>query len=119
MTGIRSWTAEVTPFGVVVRIEHVSRILPPGSFQVSHSPSESEQLTFVDLKAVRLLKFFGLLALIKPSAGMRHLRSFNASRNAGFAAAGSDLALIIPAALDESLAHQGIRLRRPTGGTEG
>jgi len=29
MTGIRSWTAEVTALGVVVRIEHVS-MLPEG-----------------------------------------------------------------------------------------
>src|SRR5947207_10796830 len=29
MTGIRSWTAEVTAFGVVVRIEQVSTAMPP------------------------------------------------------------------------------------------
>jgi hypothetical protein len=37
-----------------------------------------------------------------------HLRDFNESRNAGFAAAVSDLALIIWAATDESFDHDGI-----------
>jgi hypothetical protein len=32
---MRSWTAEVTAFGVVVRIEHVLTQLPLGSFQRS------------------------------------------------------------------------------------
>jgi hypothetical protein len=36
MTGIRSWTAEVTAFGVVVRIEQVFIQLPLGSFQRPH-----------------------------------------------------------------------------------
>ena len=47
-----------------------------------------------------------------PSAGIRHLRDFNASRNAGFALAVSDLALIIWAAMDESFAHDGISPQR-------
>src|ERR1700693_632259 len=41
-----------------------------------------------------------------------HLRDFNASRNAGFVAAVSDLALIILAATDGSLAHEGISPQR-------
>jgi hypothetical protein len=41
-----------------------------------------------------------------------HLRNFNASRNAGFVAAVSDLALIILAAPDESFAHDGMRPQR-------
>ena len=39
MTGIRSCTAEVTAFGVVVRIEQVSTVLPLASFQRSQSPA--------------------------------------------------------------------------------
>jgi len=46
------------------------------------------------------------------SAGIRHLRDFNASRKAGFAAAVSDLALIILAAADASFAHDGINPQR-------
>jgi hypothetical protein len=41
ITGIRSWTAEVTAFGVVVRIEHVVSHAPRGSFQRSHSPANA------------------------------------------------------------------------------
>ena len=41
MTGIRSWTAEVTAFGVVVRIEQVFTNLPLGSFQRSHNPANA------------------------------------------------------------------------------
>ena len=40
------------------------------------------------------------------------LRDFNASRNAGFVAAVSDLALIILAAADGSFAHEGINPHR-------
>jgi hypothetical protein len=43
---------------------------------------------------------------------MRHLRFVNGSRNAGFDAAVSDLALIIWAATDESFAHEGISPQR-------
>jgi hypothetical protein len=41
-----------------------------------------------------------------------HRRNLNASRNAGFDAAVSDLALIILAAPDESFVHEGIKPRR-------
>ena len=41
MTGIRSWTAEVTAFGVVVRIEQFLIQLPLGSFHRSHSPANA------------------------------------------------------------------------------
>ena len=41
MTGIRSWTAEVTAFGVVVRIEQDLIHCPLGSFQRSHSPANA------------------------------------------------------------------------------
>ena len=40
--------------------------------------------------------------LVKSVRRNRHLRDFNASRNAGLVAAVSDLALIIMAATDES-----------------
>jgi hypothetical protein len=42
MTGILSWTGAVIALGVVVRIEHVSRGFPLGSFQVSHSPANAK-----------------------------------------------------------------------------
>ncbi len=41
MTGIRSWTADVTAFGVVVRIEQDLTQLPLGSFQRSHNPANA------------------------------------------------------------------------------
>jgi hypothetical protein len=41
-----------------------------------------------------------------------HLRNRNASRNAGFVVTVSDLALIILAAPEESLAHEGMRPQR-------
>jgi hypothetical protein len=41
MIGVRSWTAEVTAFGVVVRIEHVFTQLPLGFFQRSQVPAAS------------------------------------------------------------------------------
>jgi len=43
---------------------------------------------------------------------MRHLRLVNGSRNAGFVAAVSDLALIIWAEIEGSLAHDGIKPQR-------
>jgi hypothetical protein len=43
---------------------------------------------------------------------IRHLRDFNASRNAGFVPAVSDRALIIRAAADESFAHEGMSPQR-------
>jgi hypothetical protein len=43
---------------------------------------------------------------------MRHLRLASGSRNAGFVAAVSDLALIIWAAIDESFAHEGMSPQR-------
>ena len=41
MTGMRSCTAEVTAFGVVVRIEQVFTQLPLGSFQRSQIPAKA------------------------------------------------------------------------------
>ena len=41
MTGIRSWTDEVTAFGVVVRIEQDLTALPLGSLQRSHIPANA------------------------------------------------------------------------------
>src|ERR1700730_11463649 len=41
MTGMRSWTAEVTAFGVVVRMEQVFTQLPLVSFQRSHIPAKA------------------------------------------------------------------------------
>ena len=44
---MRSWMAETTAFGVVVRIEHVFTQLPLGSFQRSQIPAnvKAEQAT--------------------------------------------------------------------------
>jgi hypothetical protein len=44
--------------------------------------------------------------------GIRHLRSFNGSRNAGFSAAVSDFALIVPEAIEASRAQFGIKPQR-------
>src|SRR5206468_8216856 len=41
ITGIRSWVAAVTEFGVVVRIEQVVNQVPPVSFQRSQSPANA------------------------------------------------------------------------------
>jgi hypothetical protein len=46
---------------------------------------------------------------------MMQRRDLNASRNAGFVAADSDLALIIPAAPDASLAHEGMAISDSDG----
>ena len=54
---IRSWTAEVTAFGVVVRIEQVLIQLPARVFPAIPQSCEREQLPFVDFKTVWLLGF--------------------------------------------------------------
>ena len=41
MTGMRSWMAAVTAFGVVVRIEQDLTHCPPGSFHRSHIPAKA------------------------------------------------------------------------------
>lgn len=56
MTGIRSWTAEVTAFGVVVRTAHVFTQLPLGSFQRSHIPANANNSPSLTSKAVWLLQ---------------------------------------------------------------
>jgi len=38
---MRSWMGDVTPLGVVVRIEQVLTQLPSGLFQRSHSPANA------------------------------------------------------------------------------
>ena len=53
---MRSWTAEVTAFGVVVRIEQVFTQLPLGSFQRSHIPAKANNCAVTDFKAVWLLR---------------------------------------------------------------
>ena len=50
MTGIRSWTAEVTAFGVVVKIERIFTHCPFEPFQRPQS-GEREQLPIVHFKA--------------------------------------------------------------------
>ena len=56
MTGIRSWTAEVTALGVVVRIEQVFTHCPLASFQPSHKSGECEQLALIHFEAEWLLR---------------------------------------------------------------
>src|SRR5580693_5217536 len=41
MTGMRSWTAEVTALGIVVRIEHDLSHSPLGSLHRSQSPANA------------------------------------------------------------------------------
>jgi DNA-binding NarL/FixJ family response regulator len=65
-----------------------------------------------DASAVEVAPTIRAVAAGEASAGIKHLRSFNASRNAGFVAAVSDLALIMLAPLDEFFAHQGINPQR-------
>jgi hypothetical protein len=75
--------------------------------------SECELLPVIDLETVWLLGFPCPRPLVKPvRAGIRHLRDFKASRNAGFVSAVSDRALIMPAAPEGSFAHDGISPQR-------
>src|ERR1019366_5266798 len=69
MTGIRSWTAEVTAFGVVVRIEQLSTVLPLASFQRSHNPANANNSPSIDLEAVWLLGFPRPHPLVKAVCG--------------------------------------------------
>jgi hypothetical protein len=57
MTGIRSWTANVTALGIVVRIEQVSTHLPSGSSSDLISP------LFLDLVWTAIYPFFQLFGL--------------------------------------------------------
>lgn len=112
MTGIRSWTTEVAALGVVVRIEQVSTILPLPFFQLSHIPANANSFpssTSTQYGCFTVPVFFHSQ---NPSAGIMHRRNFNASRNASFVAAVSDLALIIWAPAEESFAHEGISPQR-------
>jgi len=99
---MRSWTAEVTAFEVVVRIEQ--DLIHCGLGSLLPQPCEREQLPVFDLKAVGLF--------LKGVCRDMHLRLANASRNAGSVAAVSDLALIIWAEPDVSFAHEGMRPQR-------
>src|SRR6266849_2623959 len=112
MTGIRSWTAEVTAFGVVVKIEHVSGVLPGASFHRSQSPANANNSASLISKQKGCFDFPMRRHSQNPLAGTMHRRDFNASRKAGSVAGVSDLALIILAAPDASLAHQGMSPQR-------
>ena len=57
MTGMRSWMAEVTAFGVVVRIEQVLIQLPLGSFQRSHIPANANNPPSLTSKQYGCLAF--------------------------------------------------------------
>src|ERR1017187_7764634 len=57
MTGIRSWTADVTAFGVVVRIEQVLIQLLLGSFQRSHNPANANNSPSLTSKQYGCLVF--------------------------------------------------------------
>src|SRR6266700_5769223 len=112
MTGIRWWTGAVTAFGIVVRIEQVSSVLPLASFHRSQIPANANNSPSLTSKQYGCLALHILCHSWKPSAGIRHLRDFNASRNAGLVPAVSDLVLIRLAAADVSFAHEGISPQR-------
>jgi hypothetical protein len=110
---MRSRTAEVTAFGVVVRIEQDSTHCPLGVFPAIPQSCEREQLAFVDFEKLRLPCFRRPLRLVETIGGDQHLRNFSASRNAGLVLAVSDLALSIRAATEASFAHDGMRRDSP------
>src|SRR5450755_4870738 len=68
MTGIRSWTVEVTAFGVVVRIEQVLIQLPLGSFHRSHNPANANNSPSLTSKQYGCLAF-PVHPLVKPICG--------------------------------------------------
>jgi len=106
MTGIRSWTPAVTAFGAVVRIDQASTA--PGVLPEIPNPCESEQIAFVDFEIVRLFRLPDPLQLVERVRRNQAPAIFQRTRNAGFMRAVSDLALIIVAATDESLGHDGM-----------
>jgi hypothetical protein len=50
--GMRSWTADVRAFGVVVRIAQVSAVFPLGSFQRSHIPANANNSVMMQFEKV-------------------------------------------------------------------
>src|SRR6266567_8350763 len=54
---MRSCTADVTAFGVVVRIEQVSSHFPPASFQRSHIPANANNTPSLTSKQYGCLAF--------------------------------------------------------------
>ena len=54
---MRSWTADVTAFGVVVRIEQVLTQLPLGSFQRSQIPANANNSPALTSKQYGCLAF--------------------------------------------------------------
>ena len=62
---MRSWTAAVTAFGVVVKIEQDLTHCPLGSFERSHSPANANNFPALTSTAVRLLRFARPLPLVK------------------------------------------------------
>jgi hypothetical protein len=95
----------------VVRIEQVFIQFPLGSFERSQIPANANNSPLIDFKTVRRFGFSRSHPLVKLSAGIRHLRDFNASRNASLVAAVSDRALIMLPAADESFDHAGMSPR--------
>jgi hypothetical protein len=65
MTGILSWTAEVTAFGVVVSFERVFIQPPLGSFQRSHIPANANNSPSLTSKQYGCLPF----TVLAPSRG--------------------------------------------------
>jgi hypothetical protein len=109
---MRSWTAEVTALGLVVRIEarfyRLAARVPPA---IPYS-CEREQLPFVDLETVRLLCFSRAQPFVKAVRGNQAPPRFQRIAEGGFVAAVSDLALIIRAAADGSVAQEGMSPQR-------
>ena len=105
---MRSSIAAATELGVVVRIEHVSTVLPLASLRRSHNPGKANNSHSSTSKQYGCLDFPVRDHSQKLSAGIMHLRNFSASRNAGLEPAVSDLALIIhESRLDSLPRHDG------------
>jgi len=96
-------------FAVVVRIEQVLTHCPSAFFQPSHNPANANNSPSRTSKQNGCLIFVVRFHSKKPSAGIRHLRSFSGSRNAGFSAAVSDFALIVFVAKEGVFAQCGMR----------
>jgi len=65
MTGILSWTCDVTAFGVVVRIEHDLIHCPLGSFQPSQRPANANKSPSLTSKQKGCLD----VPILRPSRG--------------------------------------------------
>jgi hypothetical protein len=108
MTGMRSWTAEVTAFGAVVRIEQDLTHCPLGSFQRSQSPSNANNSPSPTSKQYGCLALPVRHPLVKPVCWNQAPPRFQRIAERGLRVRCFDLALIIPSATDGSVAQEGM-----------